>query len=486
MSELARFRASVLRSVLGALLVLAFVHAAPAAEVLDLSRPIAERAPSDGSGPRLEPLPTPPVTAAPPLERAPGPRVETHLDLPASLFLPGKSDPQDWMATGTWARITYDGFNYDYGYDPLAQTYDVMVSGYAVQGGILVQETVGVMAVPTPIELQAGQIERVECWFFVTEHNLYPNEWVGITALEDEYEPSSSLNSLEARLLYEDARGFRGAAYAIDHFGVGAHAIDLGTVAVDHFEESMAGKGWFGVGFGADGWDLSGSLDQMVYWKMAGGGRLPENVRPLFRVVYNAAPTAFSLLTPANGATVPIAQPTLGWNAASDPNGDAPITYRVHLGTHPDLAGAVEFSVVDQTSTVPPLRLSSGTYYWRVDAIDPQGAVRQGTLQSFTVAIPTDAAPAAARASISCAPNPFNPRTEILLEVPRGAVGQVLILDARGRRVRSLYQGPLQAPAATLVWDGKDDAGADCASGVYEIRALLSGESVHVRVALVR
>lgn len=453
---------------------------------LQIAAPRADRQPSDGSGPFLPTVIGPQTVPSPTASRAPSPRTETFLDLPASVFLPGKADPRTWMATGTWARVTYDGFNYDYGYDPLAQTYDLMVSGYAVQGGILVQETVGVMAVLLPTGLQSGQIERVECWFRVSEHNLYPDEWVGITALEDVIEPSSSLNSLEARLLYEDARGFRGAAYAVDHFGAGAHAIDLGTVAVADFESALVGKGWFGVGFGADGWDLSGSLGQMVFWRIAGGGGLPENIRPLFRVVYNAPPGEFTALAPVEGARVPHALPDLSWSAAIDPNGDAPVSYRVRLGTQADLVQAVEFTVVDQTQAQPPVPLSSGTYYWRVDALDPQGAHREGSVQSFVVAIATDAPPSRSAASITCAPNPFNPRTEFRLSVPRAGTARVEVVDARGRRIRSVFAGWLASGPTTLVWDGKDDAGRACASGIYEVRAMLPGDLLRTRIALVR
>lgn len=460
--------------------------AARADRELQTDAPRADRLRPDGSGPFLPSVIGPPPLPSPNAPRAPLPRTETYLDLPASVFLPGKADPQTWMSTGTWARVTYDGFNYDYGYDPLAQTYDLMVSGYAVQGGILVQETVGVMAVLLPASLQSGQIERVECWFRVSEHNLYPDEWVGITALEDVIEPSSSLNSLEARLLYEDARGFRGAAYAVDHFAAGAHAIDLGAVAVADLEEALVGKGWFGVGFGADGWDLSGSLGQMVFWRVAGGGGLPENNRPLLRVVYNAPPGEFDAVAPIEGARIPYALPTLSWSAAIDPNGDAPVSYRVRLGTQPDLAEAVEFTIEGQTESEPPVRLSSGTYYWKVDALDPQGARREGSVQSFVVAIPTDAPVPMQAASITCAPNPFNPRTELRLNVPRAGQARVEVFDARGRRVRSLFAGSIASGPSTLVWDGDDDAGRACASGIYEVRALVPGDLLRTRIALVR
>ena len=459
-----------------------------------------DRGSPDGSGPVLGSVAEPPPSSPsddPPDGRsdgpsdsegllAPAPRIETWVDVPATVFLPGRADPREWMSTGTWARITYDGFNYDYGYDPLAQTYDMLVSGYADPSGILVQETVGVMAAPLPTTLQSGQVERVECWFLVPEHNLYPNEYVGITALEDEIEPRGDLNSLSARLLYEDARGFRGAAYALDHFDAGAHAIDLGAGAVTDLEAALLGSGWFGVGFAADGWDLSGSLGQQVFWRVAGGGALPENNRPFFRVAYNAPPDPFALLAPEPAATVDVSRPWLRWEAASDPNLDAPLTYRVLLSGSADFAEAVSFEVSGVTEARPPLPLGSGTYHWRVDATDPAGALRTGEPSTFTVAFGVDAPGTPPPLSLRCSPNPFNPRTRILLEIPREGPGTVEILDLRGRRVRELFSGTLRAGSHEFVWNGEDASGRPCATGVYQVRLRTAGEQRVVRISLLR
>ncbi len=441
------------------------------------------RARPTGDGPFLAPVAHPRPTASPRSLRT-----ETWVDLPANVFLPGKADPSEWMATGTWARVTYDGISYQYGYDPLTQTYDMLVSGYVdPQSGILAQETVGVMAVPLSGTFQAGQVERIEVWFRVKEHNLFPNEMVGITAMTDTQTPRSELNSLQARLLYEDARGFSGTAYALDHFDAGPHAIDLGPVAVEDFEHRLAADGWFGVGFAADGWDLSGSLGQQVFWRVDGGGALPEANRPFFRVVYNAPPDAPDPIAPAADTVLTTTRPRFEWAATTDPNADTPIEYRVLVGTDPLLTDPIAFDTGTATEADPPVALAPGTLYWAVVASDPRGAESRSSVTRFSIATGTDSPPAAGTFDLSAAPNPFNPRTRIAASLPEAGRWSLTIFDPRGRRVRSLAATDLPAGRHQWTWDGHDDTGSGVGSGVYT--AVLrgpAGRRATVRLTLVR
>jgi len=87
---------------------------------------------------------------------------------------------------------------------------------------------------------------------------------------------------------------------------------------------------------------------------------------------------------------------------------------------------------------------------------------------------------------LSVHPNPFNPRTSIQLRVDREQPIRVEVVDVRGRRVATILRGRLPAGVHTLVWEGRDNQGAQVASGVYLVRAEI-GTAVHVqRVGLVR
>ena len=113
---------------------------------------------------------------------------------------------------------------------------------------------------------------------------------------------------------------------------------------------------------------------------------------------------------------------------------------------------------------------------------------RDGVLSSPGVA-PVDGAavPAAPLALDLPWPNPFNPSVSVRLYVAATREVRLAVHDVRGRRVRSLYDGPLAAGWRTVVWDGQDDGGRAVASGVYFLRAEGAGAGVATRkLVLVR
>jgi hypothetical protein len=86
-------------------------------------------------------------------------------------------------------------------------------------------------------------------------------------------------------------------------------------------------------------------------------------------------------------------------------------------------------------------------------------------------------------------PNPFNPRTELELEVPaEGGAGGVRlrIFDVGGRLVRTLVDGPLAPGRHRLTWDGRDDGGQRLVSGAYFLRASASGFEATRKILLIK
>jgi hypothetical protein len=83
-------------------------------------------------------------------------------------------------------------------------------------------------------------------------------------------------------------------------------------------------------------------------------------------------------------------------------------------------------------------------------------------------------------------PNPFNPRTTFVFELPRPQRADLSVYDVAGRLVRRLAAGDLPAGRHTAIWDGRDDRGGDAPSGAYFLR--LSGEtgSVSRKAVLLR
>ena len=83
-------------------------------------------------------------------------------------------------------------------------------------------------------------------------------------------------------------------------------------------------------------------------------------------------------------------------------------------------------------------------------------------------------------------PNPFNPRTRIVFELPQGQNVRVKVYDLAGHQIRQLVDGWLAAGRQELAWDGLDQEGRPIASGVYFYRldtaeGLLSGRMLLAR-----
>ncbi len=74
-------------------------------------------------------------------------------------------------------------------------------------------------------------------------------------------------------------------------------------------------------------------------------------------------------------------------------------------------------------------------------------------------------------------PNPFNPAVVIPLDLTADAKAVSLtVYDVLGRRVRSVWQGPLGAGRHRFTWDGRDEAGRAGAAGVYIYRVEIDGQ----------
>jgi hypothetical protein len=67
-------------------------------------------------------------------------------------------------------------------------------------------------------------------------------------------------------------------------------------------------------------------------------------------------------------------------------------------------------------------------------------------------------------------PNPFNPVTTIRYNVDRAGVASLKVYDVTGRMVRSLVDRRHDPGEYEVVWDGRNQAGVELATGVYFCR----------------
>jgi flagellar hook assembly protein FlgD len=85
-------------------------------------------------------------------------------------------------------------------------------------------------------------------------------------------------------------------------------------------------------------------------------------------------------------------------------------------------------------------------------------------------------------------PNPFNPSTTLSFSIPAGPARDftLRIYDVRGRMVRELDSGRIDAGQHERVWNGMDDRGRSVGSGIYHYRLEVGGESFSDKMVLVK
>ncbi|MCP3861256.1 MAG: T9SS type A sorting domain-containing protein [Phycisphaeraceae bacterium] len=84
------------------------------------------------------------------------------------------------------------------------------------------------------------------------------------------------------------------------------------------------------------------------------------------------------------------------------------------------------------------------------------------------------------------APNPFNPRIELRFQVPTSATASLDIFDVRGRLVRRLFRGRVEAGNSSIIWHGNDDRGRSVPAGQYLALLTTAGRRETQKITLVR
>ncbi|MBM3320517.1 MAG: T9SS type A sorting domain-containing protein [Candidatus Eisenbacteria bacterium] len=83
------------------------------------------------------------------------------------------------------------------------------------------------------------------------------------------------------------------------------------------------------------------------------------------------------------------------------------------------------------------------------------------------------------------APNPLRDDTRLSFNLSQPGAVTVAVFDVRGRRVRVLHEGEMEAGFHSLSWDGRDAKGNPVADGVYFARLITNeGEEVEKLIRL--
>lgn len=130
--------------------------------------------------------------------------------------------------------------------------------------------------------------------------------------------------------------------------------------------------------------------------------------------------------------------------------------------------------------------LGGRTYFYRFDLMLGDGSA--ATFGPYTAPIVADRM---RLLSAAVFPNPGQGPAEVTLFAagrPGTTLGgEAALFDLGGRRVRTLFHGPLSLGATRLRWDGRDDHGQELRAGLYLLRlATWDGRIAVTRVARTR
>jgi hypothetical protein len=131
----------------------------------------------------------------------------------------------------------------------------------------------------------------------------------------------------------------------------------------------------------------------------------------------------------------------------------------------------------------------NGDYEAATPGLDPYAAIeRMLADMKRRVAAPTPLPTAAATGDLrlSNRPNPFNPTTVLVFELPRAGFVRLSVHDVAGHLVRTLVEDDLPAGSHEAAWNGRDAAGRNVASGSYLARLESGGRVEVARMGLCR
>ncbi len=83
-------------------------------------------------------------------------------------------------------------------------------------------------------------------------------------------------------------------------------------------------------------------------------------------------------------------------------------------------------------------------------------------------------------------PNPFNPSTTVLIELPKRAGVEATVYDIGGRRIKKLWRGVLPCGTNRIEWNGTNEKGIRVASGVYFLKIQSRGYSRILKLVVVK
>ncbi len=212
------------------------------------------------------------------------------------------------------------------------------------------------------------------------------------------------------------------------------------------------------------------------------GSGLIDVLSSIYEEGVELTPFPFSITSPAEGDTVPVNDIEFNWTASLDPLGRS-VSYKLMIATDSLFTDPIAIWDISGNSFTFTDTLLDGSYFWKVFAYNNQGFYRESSeIFSFLASGISSVGKDGPGISLPRAfglgqnfPNPFNPQTTISFDLPGRDDREVMpvrleIFDIRGRLLKTLFEGELEAGHYQFSWDGRDDSGTMLPSGVYFYR----------------
>lgn len=185
---------------------------------------------------------------------------------------------------------------------------------------------------------------------------------------------------------------------------------------------------------------------------------------------YGSIPSVPTLISPADGATGVVLNPTLDWSDVSLSS-----SYGLQVSNNPNFTSFILNTSGLSTSsyTFPPQSplMNNSTYFWRANASNGLGTGAFSLVRFFTTGpvgiLNTQEIPKVFRLYQNY-PNPFNPATKIRFDLPSSLSTEKIdlaIFDVNGKEVKRL----LNVEYTAGIWELEFDA-SELPSGVYLYR----------------
>ena len=224
---------------------------------------------------------------------------------------------------------------------------------------------------------------------------------------------------------------------------------------------------------------------EIHFWHNAAG--LHDFINAGLDVFGPRPPTAFNLLSPADGDTLDSTLVDFTWQASCDPNAGEDVAYTFWFQTGEDSIG---FNPVDSSLSIDIDTLETGLEYgskvtWWVQAVGGEDTVECTGRFGFKF-LPNLIDDGGSGIPVefglhSIHPNPFNSVATITFGADISAPARISVFDITGREVARLYDATAERGYHRVTWDA-----SSVPSGLYLLRIESTGRARTRKIALLR